>query len=427
MNKKQVKVIIAGLFSATVLALAYGASDSISPRNIGASFDYEKIVRSVIVILISIVIIRILIYTVVKPIEESQKKHFSGMLKYGIGISLLIAAAVFITTQVYKQSALSIFIGLGASGLGIAYIAQDFLKELFAGIVIAAQNRFRVGDWLQFPDGVCAKIVRTRLTGIDLILLNDTLLIAPNTTLTGKPIINVSQPSAEYGETVKLVLDHNAQVDRARRIIHAALINVSGVVDNKITVVAEEMRSTGALFGVYYRVSSYDAFPIVRHRVISAITASLHDHQLQVCEIIGQMNINTLEPGYTKKFDDTYVTDRISAVDRAGLFSECSDDVKREFAEKMYKRAYKEGEYVCKQGERGDTMCIVAEGVVEVIANVSVVDRDGNVKTTSNAIATLTGGDYVGEMAVLRNEERNADVIARTDVIVYVIGRETIR
>ncbi|MDR1609369.1 MAG: mechanosensitive ion channel family protein [Holosporales bacterium] len=427
MDRKQLKVIIAGLFITIILACAYNVSDRISPQNIGVDFDYEKVVRSAIAVLISIVTIRTLILTFIRPVEGGKGGHFSGILRYGIGITMLIVTAVFITTQIYEQSALVIFIGLGASGIGIAYIAQDFLKELFAGIAIAVQGKYRIGDWLKLADGTCAKIAKTRLTGIDLTLPNQAQLVVPNTTLTSTHIINLNHGGPSYFESVNLVLNHDVPVDRAKRIMHAALIGTYGIANNEIIVVAEEIQVNGILFGVYFKVVSFDALPETCHKVISAITTGLHRHGLQVCEMIGQMNVNNLEPGYTRVFNDSYTIDSIGAINSTGLLDECAEEIKRELANRMTGKTYECGEYICRQGEHGNMMYVIAEGVVDIVTNVTVTDAYGNSRMTTNIIKTLTGGDYVGEMAVLRGETRNADVVAKTDVVVYAINREALK
>ncbi|MDR2458694.1 MAG: mechanosensitive ion channel family protein [Holosporales bacterium] len=427
MDRRQLRVIIAGLFITILLVCTYNVSDRISPQNIGVNFDYEKVVRSAIATLISIVVIRTLILTFVKSVEDSQSGHFSGILRYGIGITMLITTAVFITTQIYEQSALVIFIGLGASGIGIAYIAQDFLKELFAGIAIAVQGKFKIGDWIKLPDGACAQIAKTRLTGIDLNLPNRTQLVVQNTTLTGNHVINLNHGGPSYFESVKLFLGHDVPVDRAKRIMHSALIDTHGIVNNEIIVVAEEIQTSGILFAIYFEVATFDDLLETRHRVISAITTSLHEHGLCVCEVIGQMDINNLEPGYVKVFNDSCVTDSMSAIDGTGLLNECTMEAKRELADRMTVVMHRSGEYICKQGERGDTMYVIAEGVVDVVTNVTVTDSHGNSKVTANTVKTLAGGNYVGEMALLRGEARNADVIAKTEVIVYTIDRDSLK
>jgi CRP-like cAMP-binding protein len=69
-----------------------------------------------------------------------------------------------------------------------------------------------------------------------------------------------------------------------------------------------------------------------------------------------------------------------------------------------------EGRELTHQGGRGFEFIVVLEGTVDVLI-------DGEV------VATCGAGEFFGEMALLEDRPRTATVIARTGVIVDVIGR----
>jgi CRP-like cAMP-binding protein/glyoxylase-like metal-dependent hydrolase (beta-lactamase superfamily II) len=68
------------------------------------------------------------------------------------------------------------------------------------------------------------------------------------------------------------------------------------------------------------------------------------------------------------------------------------------------------GECIVKQGTRGDSFYIVVHGIVQVV-------RDGV------ALKRYRAGDYFGEMAILLDQPRLADVVAITDVDLIAIDR----
>jgi CRP-like cAMP-binding protein len=69
-----------------------------------------------------------------------------------------------------------------------------------------------------------------------------------------------------------------------------------------------------------------------------------------------------------------------------------------------------EGEAIAREGATGNEFIIVLEGELEV--------RRGDA-----VVATMGPGDYVGEIALLHNRPRTATVVAKTPVVVEVIGR----
>ncbi|HJQ85138.1 MAG TPA: MMPL family transporter [Candidatus Binatia bacterium] len=75
-------------------------------------------------------------------------------------------------------------------------------------------------------------------------------------------------------------------------------------------------------------------------------------------------------------------------------------------------RRYRPGDPIVRQGERGDEMYVIIDGETEVFAG------DG---TGRRRIAQLRRGDVIGEMGLVRHDERSADVLAASDVEVLAV------
>ena len=81
-------------------------------------------------------------------------------------------------------------------------------------------------------------------------------------------------------------------------------------------------------------------------------------------------------------------------------------------------RLYASGEALCREGEVGDELFVLTEGVVEVRKRAEEEDR---------LLRTLQAGEYVGELAILREQPRSASVFGQGEVRVLVLGGESLR
>lgn len=81
-------------------------------------------------------------------------------------------------------------------------------------------------------------------------------------------------------------------------------------------------------------------------------------------------------------------------------------------------KTFKDGEIVFRQGEPGTEMYIIRDGNVRVV-------RD--VETGRQEIATLTEGDFFGEMAIFDDLPRSATVQSMGDSTLQVVDRQTVK
>ena len=87
-------------------------------------------------------------------------------------------------------------------------------------------------------------------------------------------------------------------------------------------------------------------------------------------------------------------------------------------ADSLAEERHDDGHVICKQGDEGEYFYIVKEGT----AVCSQVDADGNDKV----VATLTSGNYFGEIALLTSKPRQATVKAADGMLtVLAIDRAT--
>jgi NADH dehydrogenase len=76
---------------------------------------------------------------------------------------------------------------------------------------------------------------------------------------------------------------------------------------------------------------------------------------------------------------------------------------------------FEAGDVVFQQGDLGDSVYVIEQGECDVLQ-----EKDGS----QTLLATLTAGDYFGEMALLSDQSRNATIRARTATNVLIIPKD---
>jgi CPA1 family monovalent cation:H+ antiporter len=97
------------------------------------------------------------------------------------------------------------------------------------------------------------------------------------------------------------------------------------------------------------------------------------------------------------------------------FFSKIPEDAFELIAGRMRPRSFSEKEVIIRQGEKGDTLFLIARGVTRV----SILENGKNIE-----IATLMAGDFFGEMALLHREPRTATVNAVTPCSLYELQHD---
>jgi len=99
------------------------------------------------------------------------------------------------------------------------------------------------------------------------------------------------------------------------------------------------------------------------------------------------------------------------------LFAGLDQTTLRSLAANLQNEHFERGATLMRQGETGDRLYVIREGDVDVLVD------DG--RGSERRLAQLHAGDYVGEIALLREVPRTATVRARTAVETYSLSRES--
>lgn len=98
-------------------------------------------------------------------------------------------------------------------------------------------------------------------------------------------------------------------------------------------------------------------------------------------------------------------------IEKVPIFSGAGEDLIKQIVTKLRPGIFTPGDYIFREGEVGDSMYFISRGSVEVVS------KDGK-----TAYATLSQGNFFGEIALLLQQPRNASIRALDYVDLYTLG-----
>jgi len=109
------------------------------------------------------------------------------------------------------------------------------------------------------------------------------------------------------------------------------------------------------------------------------------------------------------------ILSNLDLIRRVPLFSTLTQAQAELVAEAVVKRRFKRGEVIVEQGKKSNFLAIVLTGRARVVTQ----DSRGR----EVILATMSPGDYVGEMSLIDNQPHSASVRAEVQTDVLILGR----
>ena len=126
--------------------------------------------------------------------------------------------------------------GLGVTGFILGFACQESLSNLAAGIMIALNQPFKVGDYV-IAGGIEGAVLELNMMAAVLATADNKRVTVPNKSVWGGPITNFSALGKRRVDTVVAVA-YGTDLDNAVEVARSALGQVPGVLDDPAPAVA---------------------------------------------------------------------------------------------------------------------------------------------------------------------------------------------
>ena len=330
---------------------------------------------------------------------------------------IFVSAVLSVIVFVLGQSILSIMALGGLLSAGLTFALGELILDAFAGIILETESPFEIGDWIKVPDGE-GKVIAINWRTVILQSRSESLIIVPHRKM-AQGFINYSKPKRSYWDVVEISLDHSIPVDRAERILRAGVMVVPSIHDKKCVVTAVKANESGITYEICYMIPDASMSLKVKHDVIDYVTRHLHNNKLRISETIGEYAISK---GGKPFQEETPLTVEY-LLNKVDLFAKLPKPIITQLSQKAVRHLFSEGEKIVKEGDEGQSLFLIGEGLVEV----SIAYKDNAGAKREKELFRLGFPEYFGEMALFLNDKRSATVTAAMNTVVYEISQDLLK
>ena len=351
--------------------------------------------------------------------------HPPKMLVQISGIFVFFLTLSLIAHFVFDEPLTSILVTGGGLTIALGFGIQGLINDLFSSLAIQLDPPFKVGDFINVhhryleSEGLIGKVEETNWRTTRMWTTGRNYIIVPNSYITTQILTNYSMPKSLSRFEMNYTLDFAIPSDRAIRIFNAALLDSVGakgpVASPRPTTILTGINSDGAVYKLKYFLEPAEVSPpkarntinanVIYHLANAGMSPSYDKQDI----FLGRM------PKRQKSWDNE--KDRMDLLSNIDLFKDFSGELLGNITNSFHLRELKPEEVLFNQGDDGESLFVLVEGLLEVSLQVEGEKRH---------LTFLRPGSFLGEMALLTGEKRSANVTSSTESLVGELTKESI-
>jgi len=326
-----------------------------------------------------------------------------------LGAALFAAATVAILLLVFELPAGGLIATSSVLIAVIGFALRNIIGDIFSGIALGIEAPYRVGDWIEAAEGCAGRVVEVTWRATRLVTRDSVLQVVPNGLIAGHKLANYGpNATGRYRTALRVPLDASLPAERARRILLAAALDVGrGVPQLAPDVMLAEYSNGTAIYVLRFFVPDYGREIPVRDMVAAAVQRALHRAGLAVARPTQDFRLQRPPPPAARPR-------REALLRHVELFRPFDEAERAELAGLMTERVFPAGAVIVNQGEEGDSLYLLAEGVLDV----TIARPEGELTDR------LVPGAVFGEMSLLTGQPRSATIEALTDAVAYELRKD---
>lgn len=349
------------------------------------------------------------------PIQTNTGRKIPTVVRRMLAFLIYMLAIFGIIAYVFDQKLTSLLATSGMIAMIIGLAIQINISNIFSGIAINLERPFNIGDWIRLGDYDEGKVVDITWRTTRIKTRDENILSIPNAIASESVVKNFNYPNDTYEIWFFIHVDPVHTPERVQKILMDAVLS-SNVVskDTKPYTRFKGFTEWSAKYGIYFMLKDYGKRYPHEEAIWKRVWA--HLNRAGITPAIQRQELHMFK-GVEARGEEM-ATKPIVLLEEIDIFHPFKAESKEFLSRHMEKHLYRAGTRVVQQGEAGNSLFIIVEGVVNVLVTID----DGN----TIEVARLGAGSFFGEMSLLTGETRTASIESGTDTVVYEITKEDI-
>jgi small-conductance mechanosensitive channel/CRP-like cAMP-binding protein len=344
------------------------------------------------------------------------ESHVPKILRDGASLLVYTAAVMIVMHFVYEEPITAVLATSGAAAFIVGFSAQSTLQEVFAGLSLNSTKALKIGDYLEI-DGIYGRVHEINWRSVSVHNPHtDSLYIFPNSAVAEKVILNYSEPTGRFKNTINFVVEYSASPELVSRLVLESLEHSRYVLrDPKPDMNVMGFTDLGMEYRIRYFFDGDDPWWDAQAEVCNAIWGVLRKHGIRLA-IDRHKLLSTDELANSPWSQDTPApeTDATTLLKNTPVLGQLEEPVLKQIAARAIRRDFTPPQCVYLQGDSDTSIYIVAEGRLSILQN----QADGS----EAELGTLDSGAVFGLSACLGDSPREETVQAVEYSVVYKIG-----
>lgn len=246
----------------------------------GMSFAIDLAV-AVLIVIVGAVAVKLIRGGVARALAKSKKisQLLTDFIVSVVG-KICWAAIILVALQRLGVNVGPLVAGLGVTGFVLGFAFQESLGSLAAGMMIALNQPFKVGDYVT-AGGIEGSVTELNMMAIELATADNKKVVIPNKAVWGSAITNFSALGKRRVDT-KIAIAYGADIKKALEVAEAALRNLPGVLADPAPAVSVASLDDSAVTLNLFPWAACADYWAVRSGAQSAVKKAFEENSIEI-------------------------------------------------------------------------------------------------------------------------------------------------